>query len=246
MNKLFENEILNNYGGFTVLADVEEAKDDVNLAIKYNDHGDDFIFVRTKDGKTFEYGLFVTRNGYPDYWQLDQSWCQNYFVRKPKMYLKWDERSGLANEMFIHIKRELFDRDRFFGGPGDTIKKEYSKNYAQRVFEGLLEYVEKQKSKGIRFNVNSDKNDIMRYLEANDILTQENMELLKASKFDTRINGADGIAGKSEVRNDYVSGDSIERIIINGKEKDPSKISMKRTWDYYGVDGFGLSLGQFR
>ena len=246
MSKLFENEILNNYGGFTVLADVEEAKDDVNLAIKYNDHGDDFIFVRTKDGKTFKYGLFVTRNGYPDYWQLDQSWCQNYFVRKPKMYLKWDERSGLANEMHFYIESELFERDRFLGIHGDKIKKEYSKDYAQRVFEGLLKYVEKQKSKGIHFNKNNSKNDILRYLDVNGILTQENTKLLNEAKFDTRINGADGIAGKTEARDDYVSGDSIERIIINGKKKDPSKISMKRTWDDYGVDGFCLSLKQFR
>ena len=124
MNKLFENEILNNWGGIKVLAEIEETADDANLAIKYNDHGDEFILVRMKDGRMFEYGYYLNRIGCPDpkdiFGNNCPSWYKDWFVRKPHFHYEIDERSFLANEMHFYIKNRI--EEGYFDGP----KKEYS------------------------------------------------------------------------------------------------------------------------
>lgn len=244
MIKLIENEILNNYGKVVVLANVEENEDDVNLIIKYSDHGDEFIFVRTKNGEMYEYGYYLNRSGFPDIERLENSWAKDYFIRNPIMYFKTDVMSGLSNSIHFRIRDSINkDRDCF------KYRKEYSADYAQLKFNDILEYIEQQKNKGIRFDCENYKSDLKCYLDVNGIMTAENMDKLSKMSFNTRVNGVDGIAAKRKIENYNgfrLSGDDILRIIINGKEKDPSKISKKVFYDDYGVEGFSLSLGQFR
>ena len=128
-------------------------------------------------------------------------------------------------------------------------KKEYSESYAQAVFDDILEYVEKQKSKKIMFDEESYKIKITEYLKTNSIDTEENLKRLNEANFTTRIYGIDGIAGKIKIEKSEgfrLFGDSILKIIINGKEKDPRKISMRYDYDEWGSKTFELSLGQFR
>ena len=249
MGKLFEKEILNNWGGFKVLANVEETTDNANLAIQYDDHGDEFIFVRTKDGRIFEYGLYVTRKCEPDMSELELSCYKDYFIRKPTMYYEWDNRSSLAYEIYSEVRCRIKERDTRFGGYSDNYKKEYSESYAKFNFEKIIEYMNEQRAKGIRFDQNNRKSEIAEYLKINNIYTDENAKILKETKFDMLIDGADGIAGKRELTSwgiSTVHGDCISRIIINGKEKDPARISMKHYYDDDMCDRVVLSINQFR
>lgn len=43
-------ETLHNWGGLTLNVITDEEIKDICLAIKYNDHGDDFLYIRTYSG----------------------------------------------------------------------------------------------------------------------------------------------------------------------------------------------------
>ena len=244
MENYFAGTILHNWGGVDVLANVEEANEDIVLGIEYEDHGDDFILIKTKDA-IYEYGWFLNRPGWPDYSELDKEWCRDRFTRKPSLYLKEDERSSLSNEIFFKVNRGNYC--------DDIVNKtvvERSKEYAQWKFDKFVKYMNDDVAqRGIMYDKRGDKAEMLMYLEKNDILTEENKVKLDSIKFDTKIDGADGIAGKVSYELDGFTrlyGDSIKRIIYKGKERDPEKIRMKRQWDDWGVDTFDLSLAQFK
>ena len=44
-----------------VQANVEENINDIDLAVCYADHGDEFLYICTKDGEAFTYGWFINR-----------------------------------------------------------------------------------------------------------------------------------------------------------------------------------------
>ena len=53
MNEI-KNYILTNWGGYNVKPNVEETDDEIKLMVLYEDHGDKFILIRTKEGNTYE------------------------------------------------------------------------------------------------------------------------------------------------------------------------------------------------
>ena len=77
-------------------------------------------------------------------------------------------------------------------------------------------------------------------------MTEENIVKLENVKWDSKINGSDGIAGKRLYKCDNLRGDSIKFIYYKGKERDLSKVRMKWDSDDWGTEVFSLSLNQFK
>lgn len=245
MENYFAGKILHNWGGVDVLANVEETNEDIILGIEYSDHGDDFILIKTKDA-IYKYGWFLNRRGYPDYSELDKEWNKSWFTRKPNLYYREDERSALSNEIFFRINgKYAFYDDTYF----KTVV-EFSKEHAQCKFDRFVGFMKDDIARrGIMYDKRRDKYRIYEYLKENNILTEENEAKLDSIKFDTKIDGADGVAGKISYKVENTSrlyGDLITRIIYKGKERNSEKIRMKHLFDDWGVDTFDLSLAQFK
>lgn len=81
MSKSLEGIILKNWRSNDVIVELDESIDDIELAMKYEDHGDEFLLVRT-NGVYYEYGWFLNRPGYPDYGSYEFKHSKR-FVKKP-------------------------------------------------------------------------------------------------------------------------------------------------------------------
>lgn len=241
MENMFNEIILGNWGGIRLNANIDEELKDVNLAIQYNDHGDDFLLIRTKEN-TYEYGWWLNRKNEPEYDDLyngKYDW-KNRFVRRPELFHKVDDKCRLSNEIY-----RKFD---------DDFKKDYfwNKNLndnadmAQRKFDRFIRYMEQIEHRGVIYHADDYEQKLMRYLEQHNISMKENNDKLKKVKWNNRINGSDGIAGKKLYDDERLYGDSIKFIYYKGKEMDVSKVKKKFVIDEWGVETFGLSLKQFK
>ena len=238
IEKKLEGIILKNWRSVAVLVELDESIEDIELAIKYEDHGDDFLIIKTKD-QLFEYGWYLNRLGYPDYgsksFELDNS-----FVKKPTLYYKFDERSSLSNEIFRYVHEYITDWH------GHT--KQYSKSMAQLRFDWYIEFMNDVSHRGVTYDHSKKDRDIlMDFLEKNDIKTDENLAKLDSVKFSSKINGADGIAGKKELSFDRsnLHGDYIDFIYHKGKFVDLDDVKIKNDWDEDFHEVFELNLTQF-
>ena len=76
--------------------------------------------------------------------------------------------------------------------------------------------------------------EIKKYLKANDILTEENLQKIEDLKTYLRMDAIAGNAGKQENPN-WVSGDDLHWIYYNGekvtKQYHKHRIKVKGTWD---------------
>lgn len=63
---VFENLVLYNWGDVGVKANIDEQDDEIIAAILYDDHGDEFLSIKTSDGY-FEYGYYLNRPWQPDF-----------------------------------------------------------------------------------------------------------------------------------------------------------------------------------
>lgn len=249
MENIKNEIILGNYGGIRVNASIDEKLEDVKLMIKYSDHGDDFLIVKTEDG-IYEYGWYLNRRPYPDYDELiKQQYYKDWFIRMPELYYAFDKNCRLSNEIFweIHSHKGFwgYNTKRFVGDFYEPFKEE-SETYAQIKFDRFIEFMDEVSERGITYNKSEEKKHLKNYLECNNILTEGNIKKLDAIKWSSRINGADGIAGKRTYDFDRVDGDSISFIYYKGKFRDLNKVKMKHFDDSWGFEMFDLSLKQFK
>ncbi len=237
-----KNIKLNNYNKMTVRADVEEKPEDIKLAIVYTDHGDDFVYVRTKDNQQFLYGYFLGRRCEPDNLEdLEKPWNKNKFLRNPVDFRKKD--TGISNAVFWAIHN-----DRMFKGTANDIPvKVYS---AQWEFDYMCGRIDELYSKGTFYNLEDREFDSYRsmlreWLELNEIATPENLKRLSDLKLSTKDkNGLDGIAAKKE---DCIhSFDRIIAVFKDGKEIPLSEcIQLESYTDEYGCTSYYFPLDQF-
>lgn len=236
MEKKLDGIILKNWRSVDVLVELDESIDDIELAIKYEDHGDDFLIIKTKD-QLFEYGWYLNRLGYPDYGseELERS---KRFVNKPTLYYEFDKRSSLSNEIFRYVHEYITDWH------GHT--KQYSKSMAQLRFDWYIEFMDDVSHRGVTYDHSKKDRDIlMDFLEKNDIKTDENLAKLDSVKFSSKINGADGIAGKIEFSRSILHGDYIDFIYHKGEFVNLDDVKIKTDLDDDWHDVFDLDLTQF-
>ena len=241
MENMLNEIILGNWGGIRLNAKIDEELKDIILAIQYNDHGDDFLLIRTKKN-TYEYGWWLNRKHEPEYDDLYNGKCdwEGRFVRRPELFHKFDYRCRLSNEIY----RKFYD----------NFEKDYFRNknlnnnadMAQRKFDRFIRYMEQIEHRGVIYHADDYKQELMIYLVQHNISTKENIAKLDKVKWNSRINGSDGIAGKRLYECDRLYGDSIKFIYYKGKEMDVSKVKKKFDTDEWGAETFSLSFKQFK
>lgn len=241
MKNTLENLILGNWGGIRLRAEIEEKLEDIDLIIKYNDHGDDFLVIRS-NGKYYEYGYWLNRKFQPEYDVIISSQRDYGFIRKPKLFCAFDKNCILANKIYFDMKHRFYETEWM---RSDFIRKEYDQSYAQYSFDKFIEYMGEVYDKGIIYHQEDIRRDAEKYLETNGILTQENINKLDEVKWTSRIDEVDGIAGKKEC-DTYISGDKIEFIFYKGKPLHWRKTKRRYYRDDWGFSIFGMSLDQFK
>lgn len=228
---------INAWGGIKLIPQIEEKAEDIWLLVTYEDHGDDFVVVGTKDGKCYEYGYWLNRNGFNPDWM---NW-----VRRPITYKKEDEYAKLSNDIYHEFHYEFREKGL---GNFDHLKKYNSTYDAQLTFNNFLNYM-KAKMEGdtmyLRYG-DSYKCELRMWLKLNDIDTADNLEALENTPFDTHVNGFDGVAGKRCICPDIVLyADHFDKIIVNGKKLDRRKVSKPDHTDEWGETIYRMRLDRF-
>lgn len=204
----FESIKLNAYGGYLFSANVEEKAEDINLAVLYSNHGDDYLFVKTKDGKSYTYGMFVNLKDVPD----EPEKLGPSYVRKPVIYKKINRYCTVSNDTFRSLKS-------FYEGEGNY-KPFYSTGHAQTMFDIAIDALYKAFNSDEFYNLENRRFDMEYALEKNNIGTKDNIMKLADAPFASRGNGGvDGIAGKLEESDDeYLFVDSVIAVFHDGKD----------------------------
>lgn len=79
---------LYNYGAPWVKPCIEENEDDIFIAVKYKDHGDEFLYIETINNEAYEYGWYLNRVHYPEYKELlEGRTFYSPFIRNPEVKL---------------------------------------------------------------------------------------------------------------------------------------------------------------
>ena len=243
MGNILQETILRDWGGFNVIADIDEKLEDIRVAVKYDDHGDEFLFIKTKDDKAYEYGWYINRRDVfcPDYDELIKSPNDYGFIRKPKLTYAYDKRCLLSNRIYHYVM------DAFDNGHGFCVPRIDTPTYAQTKFDYYVRFMDDVYKKGVTYHNEKDKSFIERYLKDNNILTEENINKLNSVRFSSSENGIDGSAGKRKPYVDKVlRGDNIEFVWYNGEFLDLKKVKFKSYYDREYFERFDLYLNQFK
>lgn len=237
MEKALENcKVLKGWDGYDVKLDLEENPDDIWMAIKYSDHGDEYLIVGTKDRKVYKYGCFVNLKWY------------NYmsFIRKPVLYKELDEMGIVSNKIFFELERILQKSHMSFG---------YDKKYntiegAQWAFDHIIQYMTTMANESKAFfDYDNKKGRILVWMALNNIDNKDNIRMLNETAFHNKIgkNKVIGVSGKEDISNyENLIVDEAEFIYVNGKEIDPNKILTYYSSDEWGFDSMKLCLKGFR
>lgn len=245
----FKEIVLNQYGGFKLKADVDEAPEDIIAAVLYNDHGDDFLVIKTDD-TVYKYSLFATRMGWDVECLNDENhWQRKRFDKVPQLTGQFDAHCETGNQIYLTIKSRLYSPTVMFSP--DSFEKCLPED-AQALFNWLYSDLKRfYESKVVYHSRSSD--DILKFLALNNILSEENLQKLEEMKVFLREDTIDGSAGKIKCDPDYpIYGDDIHWIWYRGeqvtKKFNRHGIKVKRYWihDEFGGYGFHLNMRQFK
>lgn len=247
MDNILSKTILKNWGGINVVADIDEKLEDIRVAVKYSDHGDDFLFVKMKDGNEYEYGWYIDRRDVfcPDYDDLIKTPNNCGFVRKPRLIYAYDNNCALSNEIFWYVEKN-FVEDISFGSYRCPYK--YDDPYtAQLKLDDYVEFMRDIYGRKITYHKNDDRTEIEYYLKKTGILTQDNINKLNSVRFSSSENGIDGSAGKKK-RNigKVLEGDRIEFVWYNGEFQKLNNKQVRHYYDEEYFERFKLYLNQFK
>lgn len=218
---------LNNWGKVIVDATTDEEIGDINLAIKYNDHGDDFLYVRTYSGEEYEYGYWFNRRYYPDY-DADKNHGESddIFIKRPILFRHPDETSEFSNEVFSILHSDYCGIQKHM----DFGPQKYDD--AERRIEAVLYRISsltEDKYNHTMYDFTSYKKEIETFITINE-LGKEYLDWLNCIEWTSRINGFDGIAGKMASSNIIVC-DMICSVLYRGKNMNIKKLRYSRERD---------------
>ena len=242
MANILSETILRNWDGINVIANIDEKLEDIMLAVKYSDHGDDFLFVKTMDSKMYEYGWYIGRRDVfcPDYDELIESPNNWGFIRKPELFCAYDKRCVLSNKIYWYVADRFYNRYYM-----KTIRDD--PRTAQWKFDDFVRFMEKIYERRITYHKEDYEKRIIDYLTVNEILTKENLEKLHGVKFTSGENGIDGSAGKKKRYVDKVlEGDRVEFVWYNGGFRKFNSKQVKYYYDREYFERFKLYLSQFK
>ena len=217
---------LNAWHHLVVKVKTDENLEDMEWAVVLEDHGDEYLIVKTKDEKIYKYGCFANLR--------DSKWIMDDLMRKPEMYKELD--GTTSNDIYFLIDRELYDFSSF------SAKRYYSKEDAQWHFDYVMNrLIEIHESSKYTYDSNSHKHEAGLFLKKNGINTEENLQKLNETPWDSRIDGVDGIAGKEDISGwDHIYFESIRDVYIID-ESDLEIVEDDET-DEYGYGGYYLNI----
>ena len=216
-------ETLQNWGDVVVTAITEEEINDIERAVVYCNHGDDFLLIRTKDGDYYKYGWFLNRTLYPDY---DELAYDNSFIVKPHLYNLYDKYHEKENEIFELYYATMTDRF-------TNRVRHYEKEKAIEIFEDFKVLMYRVSLSKYTYNAENYKERVRRFLVENDILDNDTEEILERIKWSSRINGFDGTAGKI-ISNGSFKADGI--ISLYGVTEE--ELAKEEVYDGFGFCSF--------
>lgn len=240
--------ILRSWGGIILEADIEEDYDQILYAVKYHDHGDSFLRVQPKDGNPCEYGWWLNRCGMPDYCDLDQDWAQRYFNRCPVLFKDFDVHHSLSNKLYSTFNNEHFGviNSSSFMAPL-VCKSEQDATYR---FDHICLVMSATAHQSVMYDENDYRDVVLNFLKINKIDTEENLKKFAKIKWDSRVNGIDGFAGRRErIPDDTIYAEGIDWVFRNGRFIDGSRLSVKHITEFDewgGYDTVRLNLNQFK
>lgn len=215
-----------------ISVDVEEEIESITLAVLYKRHGDDYLYVKTNKGEAYTYGYF-----------LDLKYPPDKYSRKTSLVVTDDVRAELSNRIFGCMADHFYDL--MTGRP----IKENSSIYAQLKFINLMTELSKFYSMNVYYNHLGEKDAIRKYLEVNNIYTEENKKILEKAKLHSKTeNGVDGVAGKIYAQNNYsIEADAFITIYKNGDEQQSTDYEILESDepDEFGYCFDRLDLDQF-
>ena len=227
-------ETLHNYGGITLNAITDEELKDICLAIKYEDHGDEFLYIRTYSGEQYEYGYWLSRR---DCWTdfdlaRNEGESDSVFIRRPIMFKKPNNYS-ISNETIWYLKR-VFGEEFSYEAREKTSVEEINAVLAciQNIIDEYPNTI---------YDIESSKNRLLRIIEKSGL----NAKVLDKVKWNSKTNGFDGIAGKMEANN-FLYGDTAISVLYRGKDFDIKKLTYSiHNEDEWGCLTYVLNTKQF-
>lgn len=232
---------LKQWGGLNLNAVTDEDIGDISLAIIYNDHGDDFLYIRTYSGEEYEYGYWLNRK---NFWgsfdpAKNDGQSDKWFIKRPILYRMPDENAHYSNEACWIISRNLEKKEGMFGFK--TIKKLESKALAERSIEWAIKELKvllaDADEKNIYYSMkgHSAINNLVYFATVNE-LDQVYFDKIKEVNIDSSINGYDGIAGKRTADN-FIFCDHIRQVFYRGKNFDVEKLCISHdSTDEWGCE----------
>lgn len=217
------DSILNYWGGYVFKTNIDIPDEDIVVAVKYMDHGDDFIAVKTKDEEIYEYGFWGNRDRF----------YGTYLIDPILNYEKEDEHASLSNAICFRAMEASE------GGWTENLKKivdVWSFNHyisdLKRIFD---------KYEGVYRSKEKYKNDLIRRLKEINLYTEENIEKVNSLPWTCKVDGVDGIAGKLNGCS-IIHADRIDWVYINGEKVEENlKINVSYE-DEYCVEIYSLNL----
>lgn len=239
-------DTLHNWGGITCEVITDEDVKDIQLMIKYHDHGDEFLYVRTYSGEEYEYGYYFDRiNCLADFDRnKNNGESDNWFIKRPILFKEPDTRSTLSNEICWAVDDErLGIKNRMgFGVLTDEISDDNAKTRFEFTLMRIKALLERYSNR--RYDKNELKDDLLTFIEVHN-LGDDCVSEVNKIKWDSKVNGFDGIAGKKESSN-YLHGDGVIEVLYKGKEFDIKKLRYKRGHrDQFGCTTYIFNTKQF-
>ena len=223
--------------------EIEEKIEDTHLIIGYEDHGDEFIFVETKDGKQYTYGFWCDRNYQDNYEKLiafDEDRLNRLgYIRLPKLFKKRDTNNSLSNELYRTLSRVINKEDR----PKSSFLLESYLNNIIREFN-------KASTSDIQYDYERYRQTLLDTISKYDEFnTEENRNLIEKLPMSSKIDGVDGIAAKRiESKINSLWFDSLNFVIKDEKKldiKDDVILVESCDYDEWGYSSEGLYFDQF-
>jgi len=210
----------------------DEDIEDMEWAVVAGDHGDQYLYVKTKDKHLYKYGCFANLK----YVTLPIS----YLMTQPKLFKELG--ATTSNEIYRLVHREFYEKDYSGFLSHEDIRKCSSTRSAEFYFDQFLTELEViHNTSKYMYDCNSHKDDVMKFLIKNEIDTEENIEKLNSAHWDSRIDGVDGVAGKQDISDEKsIYFESLGDVYVANKED--LEIVNDYDPDEYGYTGYYLNV----
>lgn len=241
-------ETLKNWGGVTLNAVTDEDIKDISLVIKYNDHGDEFLYIRTYSGEQYTYGYWLNRKDYLRYDQFNPETndgrSDEFFIKRPILFRLPDKDCIYKNAAYFAVNNKYMG----IGTDGLSLRlkcknKEDAKRRLCYALKALISEKEVADKDNIYYDFSGIADSIIDFAIYNDLDESEWKEIRK-QKWDSSVNGFDGVAGK-KIASNYIYADAVEEVLYRGKGFDVEKLRIYvNNEDEWGCETIVLNTKQ--